>query len=387
MLKPYFESVTGYELKSGIRVLIKVIVEFHEQFGLSLNIIDIEPSYTLGDIEKRRLEIIKNLENSGVINMNKELDFPIVPQKIAIISSETAAGYEDFINQLNNNLYRYKFYCKLFPAIMQGNKAEDSIIEALEKIYVNENIFDVVVIIRGGGSKTDLNCFDNENLAFNICQFPLPVITGIGHDRDVSIADLVAHSSQKTPTAVAEFLINQVNDFENLLNESKNQFCSIIENYLDEEKYYLNNISFKFNNLINKHLSKISNKLSLTENNFYISINKYISDRNYEIKILISQINEISKKTISSKKEILNKIILNLENSMWRLILKKKHDLEIYEKVVKYQHPNNILNRGYSITKLNGKILKNSNDLKTGDYIETELSEGNIKSLVTDKDF
>ncbi|PLX12682.1 MAG: exodeoxyribonuclease VII large subunit, partial [Marinilabiliales bacterium] len=227
MLRPYFESVTGHELIPGIKLLVQVKVEFHELYGLSLNITDIDPNYTLGDLAQKRKETIKRLENDGVFNLNKELNFPMVPQKIAVISSETAAGYQDFKDQLENNSYGFKFYTKLYQSKMQGTLAEDSIINSLEMIFENENLFDVVVIIRGGGSQADLSCFDSYLLAANIAQFPLPILTGIGHDKDESIADLVAFHKLKTPTAVAEYIIEKTAKFEEGIHKLKENTLDI----------------------------------------------------------------------------------------------------------------------------------------------------------------
>lgn len=186
-LRPYFETTTGRQLEKGMKVLLNVEVVFHELYGYSLNIRDIDPTYTIGDLERKKREILAQLEADGVIDMNRELEFPVLPKTIAVISSPTAAGLGDFMNQLQTNPYGYRFQVKLFPAIMQGDKTTDSVIAALERIYEYESVFDVVVIIRGGGSQTDLGCFDSYEMAANIAQFPLPVIAGIGHERDETI--------------------------------------------------------------------------------------------------------------------------------------------------------------------------------------------------------
>jgi len=211
MLKSYFESSTGHKLEAGLKVLIVVQVVFHEVYGFSLNVIDIDPTYTIGEIERKRLFIIKRLEEEGVMDMNKELDFPSVPQRIAVISSETAAGFGDFQNQLQ--ISPFKFVIKLFSAAMQGEETENSVVEALENIFEEEENFDLAVIIRGGGSKSDLAWFDSYKIAVNIAQFPLPVLTGIGHERDRSISDLTAHIALNTPTAVAEFWSKKILNF------------------------------------------------------------------------------------------------------------------------------------------------------------------------------
>ncbi|MCX6225448.1 MAG: exodeoxyribonuclease VII large subunit [Bacteroidia bacterium] len=236
MLRPFFESATGQELMPGIKILVRADVEFHELYSISLNIRDIEPSFTIGDLARKRQMIIRKLEEAGVFDMNKELEMPLVPQKIAIISSPTAAGYGDFNDQLINNPSGYIFYTHLFPAVMQGEETGPSIIGALDVIAGYDHFFDAVVIIRGGGSKLDLSSFDNYDLGLNVAQFPLPVITGIGHEQDDSIIDLVAHTRCKTPTAVAEFLIGRVEEFEVRLDDSVLSTVEIVHSWLADEK-------------------------------------------------------------------------------------------------------------------------------------------------------
>jgi exodeoxyribonuclease VII large subunit len=204
MLQPYFETTTQTKLVAGIKVMIKVSADFHELYGFSLNVTDIEPSYTIGEMARQKLEIINRLKTEGVFEMNRSLSIPEIPCRIAVISSKTAAGLGDFMDQLSGNQYGYKFYIQLFPAAMQGLEAEQSVIEALDKVNRYEEFFDVVVLIRGGGAQSDLSCFNSYWLNFNICQFTLPVLTGIGHEQDETIADLVAFKRLKTPTAVAE---------------------------------------------------------------------------------------------------------------------------------------------------------------------------------------
>ena len=219
MLKPYFEMETGQTFTSGLKVLVKVTIEFHELYGFSLNVVDIDPTYTIGDMARKRQEIIRQLQADGVFTLNKELTFPDFPTRIAVITSPTAAGYEDFLNQLLHNQAGYPFYPKLFPALMQGEKTEESVIAALERIDACREYFDVVVIIRGGGATSDLNSFDSYLLAAHCAQFPLPIITGIGHERDDTIVDLVAHTRLKTPTAVAAFLIHCLDQQAATLND------------------------------------------------------------------------------------------------------------------------------------------------------------------------
>lgn len=208
MLKPYFQSSAGVPLQKGLNVLIKVQAGFSTVYGLSLNILDIDPSFTVGELELRRQQTIKRLQQEGCMEMNAQLNLPALPRRIAVVSAPGAAGYRDFMNHLHKNEYGFRFETELFPAQMQGEEAPQSIIAALDAIAAREDGFDVVAILRGGGAAMDLVCFDDYSLAVNIAQFPLPVITGIGHDHDYHIADMVANTWLKTPTAVADFFVD-----------------------------------------------------------------------------------------------------------------------------------------------------------------------------------
>src|SRR5690554_2040794 len=236
MLSEYFEKETGQQFTTGLNVLVRVSIEFHELYGYSLTVVDIDPTFTLGEIARNRQRVINRLEQEGVLTLNKELGLPEVANRIAVISSPTAAGFEDFSHQLDKNRPGFKFYTKLFPAIMQGDRSESSIIEALEKIFIHREYFDVVAIIRGGGASADLNCFDSYLLANNIAQFPLPVISGIGHERDVTVADVVSHTRAKTPTAVAEFIIDHMNVTATELIGFQDRVVSESENIILKEK-------------------------------------------------------------------------------------------------------------------------------------------------------
>ena len=262
MLKPYFETTTGQVLTHGLKVLVKATVEFHEVFGLSLNISDIDPSYTMGDMARRRREIILRLEEEGIAQMNKEIELALVPQKIAIISSPSAAGYEDFKKQLDQNPRRYKIYHHLFPAVMQGKDAEQSIIHALDRVFEHDLFFDAVAIIRGGGSTADLLCFDGYELAANVAQFPIPVLTGIGHERDESVVDLVSHTRLKTPTAVAEFIINTIDGFYNNLMMMQDDIVSGTQRYIDQNRHLLDTLPHRLKSTTQTHLNKQGQYLS-----------------------------------------------------------------------------------------------------------------------------
>ncbi len=245
LIRPYFERMTGQRLHAGLKVLLKVVVNFHEAYGFSWIVVDIDPTYTMGDMARKRLEIIQKLKEEGVFDMQKELVIPMFAQRIAVISSANAAGYGDFCNQLSDNEYGYLFSTQLFPAIMQGEQVEGSVIAALNQINRQADHFDVVVIIRGGGATSDLSGFDTFDLAENVANFPLPIITGIGHERDESVLDLVANTPLKTPTAVAAFLIDHLAAVDERIEEARQSIADIVKRRMDTEKLRLNKLAEK----------------------------------------------------------------------------------------------------------------------------------------------
>jgi exodeoxyribonuclease VII large subunit len=340
MLDPYFENTTGYRLSKGIKILILARVEFHELYGYSLTISDIDPTYTLGDLAKKRMEIIAKLEKDGVINMNRELPFPLVPGKIAIISSETAAGYLDFIRQLDQNSFGYRFFCKLFQSVMQGEQAEESIINALGKIFESETAFDVVVIIRGGGSKSDLACFDNYNLAFHVAQFPVPVLTGIGHEQDETITDLVAHKKLKTPTAVAEYIINSVYEFES--------------------------------------------QLTLLQDRFILQVNSILATSNARLKVTGQKLISVLIHHFALMRAGLTSDLSSLKHLLRNFFNMEKAQISTLAQVIQRLDPVNILRLGYSYTIFNGQILTDARKVVPGEEIHTTLKKGYLTSIVSD---
>lgn len=382
MLKPFFESTTGIEFTSGINILIKVEVTFHEQYGFSLNIRDIDPSYTIGDIELKRKITIDKLINDGVFNLNKEIDLPLVPKNIAIISSKTAAGYGDFINQIESNSYGFKFNKFLFDSIMQGDSAVESIISSLDKIYEYEDLFDLVVIIRGGGAKADLSCFDNYNLAYNIAQFPLPVISGIGHERDESIVDLVSNISLKTPTAVAEFLISKFEDLYSEIEDLKDTFSDLVSEKVRENKQVLYKYSNNFVKYSNEYLS--NNKLILSKNiNRYNTVfNSYFKKQQDFIKSKYDELKNYAIKEINSQKTSNSLKINRLKQVVGLQISDNKNKLNIFEIKNIEKNPINVLSKGYSLTYLNGELIKSKKQAKKGNKIITKFFDGELKSEV-----
>lgn len=338
MLKAYFETETGQIFASGLNVLVRVSLDFHELYGFSLTVVDIDPTFTLGDMARNRALVLKQLEEEGVLSLNKELVLPELTQRIAVISSPTAAGYEDFCNQLQYNDFVFTFYPKLFPAVMQGERSEASIIGALEKVYEYSHLFDAVAIIRGGGATSELSCFDAYLLAYHCAQFPLPIISGVGHERDVTVLDVVAHTRAKTPTAVADFLITHLSKTAHAVVDLEERLLTKSAARLREEESALfafsKDIFYQSDTLLKAHFSHID--------------------------LLTSRI----------------KIGVKLA------IRTGVHLLEKNEQYIAMSAPENILKRGYTMTLKYGKIVQSAHQLSEKDIIETRFADGNINSQI-----
>jgi len=337
-LRSAFEQQTGRKFVSGLKILVRAFVEFHPVYGFGLNICDIDANYTLGDLQAQRLKILKQLENEGIINLNRELEIPDLPQRIAVISSSTAAGYEDFIRHLNENSEGFVFYPRLFPALMQGEQTASSIIAALDKIFIYRELFDIAVIIRGGGASSDLSSFDDYELAANCAQFPLPIITGIGHERDDTVLDFVAAHRAKTPTAVADFLITKMEESAETLFDCQTTITNGASQILE---------------IADTKLLGLISRLPLAA--------KYlIETRQAEV------FNFPRKLSLTLDQIFTNKqLIINAKEEFFRL-----------------SSPDYVLAKGYSITTKNGKTIRSATELAEGDFIETQLANGKIGSKI-----
>lgn len=382
MLRPYFETTTGRSLAKGMKVLVNVEVVFHEVYGYSLNIKDIDPTFTIGDLERKKREIIEQLQKEGIIDMNRELDFPVLPKNIAVISSPTAAGLGDFMDQLETNPYGYKFHVKLFPATMQGEKTTESVIAALERIYEYEYLFDVVVIIRGGGSQTDLGSFDTYDMAANVAQFPIPVIAGIGHERDETIIDRVAHLRVKTPTAAAAFLIGAFHEQESRLEELKNDFGVAVTELLHEQKAMQLACISTFRYGVQALLSGRDTRLKLLSRQIEHSSVLYVRGRLATFDRLHSRLDSHLNLLFDRQKNRLDNYMTVAGNRAKNTVSAHQRRLELAAAAARFADPKNILAKGYSITLLNGKAVKGAEDVKAGDVLETRLAQGKIESIV-----
>ena len=385
LVKPHFMRVTGQEIHAGMKVLLKVYAQFHESYGFSWIVTDIDPTYTMGDMARKRMEIIRQLKEEGVFELQKELQLPMFCQHIAVISSANAAGYGDFVNQLENNEYGFRFHTQLFPAVMQGEGVEQSVIGALNKIFdsieckteslefatANDdsslftlhsslNKFDCVVIIRGGGATSDLSGFDTLALAEHVANFPLPIITGIGHERDESVLDMVSHTRVKTPTAAAAFLIGHLKAVLDAIEDAEQRISSIVRQQMDMEKIRLLHLSQRIPTLFSLVRSRQEASIDRLQGNLRLSVTRRLQEERHRLDIHSH----------------------NLMPVIERRLLRERHQLDMLNEKLEALNPELLLRRGYSITLSGGKVVKDASILKSGDELETRLSKGTVRSVV-----
>ncbi len=355
-----FSNVTGQHLKPGMKILFNASIQYHELYGLSLLIRDIDAQYTIGERARKRQEIIDRLIADGVFDMNREIPMPLVPQRIAVISSESAAGYGDFMNQLNQNEYGYQLDVTLFPALMQGEKAEISIVDSLLRINSKISAFDLVVVIRGGGATLDLECFDGYELGSHIAQFPIPVITGIGHERDETIADMVANKKLKTPTAVAVFLIETISDFEGRLDE---HFSSISD-------------------ILNDAINETSQLLDLYSNRLFRKGQYLLHTGQLQLERFINLTNAGWKNSLKTHEVMLEKTKRTLCHESLKTLELQAKMMNQLERQLNSVNPENILRRGFSITTINGKNINALSEIPVGAEIMTITELHDLTSKV-----
>ncbi len=382
MLRPYFETMTGQRLATGLKVMLQASIEFHELYGISLQITDINPAFTVGDLAMQKQIVIQKLTDEGVIDMNRELEITLVPQRIAIISSETAAGYGDFIDQLHHNPNGYAFNHKLFQATMQGNEAEPSIIRALEQIFEREDEFDVVAIIRGGGSQSDLNCFNSYQLTCCIAQFPLPIITGIGHDRDETIADRVACVSLKTPTAVAEFLVNRAASFDSELQDLADRLFDAVGLSIRIPSERLQRLSHRLQTIMHSHIHIQDKDLQAITLRLKHAVSALLLQKQTENNRMNMALQTAANKTIRSQHLYLPELEKKINKSSRILLTGEQKQIHWLEGKLQLLDPSNLLKRGYSITLVDGKAIRSIKNLRNGARIKTILFDGEVDSSI-----
>lgn len=380
-LKPWFETTTGQRWEAGINLMIEVTAEFHEAYGFSLNVRDLNPTYTVGQMALQRRATLKALEEAGVLDMNRELELPYPTQRVAIISSDTAAGYGDFMRHLHDNPSGLVFYTRLFPSVMQGVGAEASILEALEVIYRHESCFDVVAILRGGGAKADLHCFDNRDLAFHIAQFPLPVLTGIGHDRDESVADRVAWRAFKTPTAVAGFLLDQAQEAFDQTEFLARRLETLTRNLFDQQK--------KAQNLLRIEASRttqnaLSNKLKQLNSLLFRSktvSTRIVAQSGETLRMCRYRLSRAATSCLEKEQGRLTMIPAFAKKGLQTRFQHEKQRLNHVEIRNQKVDPALILSRGYARITENGFPIHSVQQLSPGKEIMLYLTDGKVRTI------
>lgn len=358
-LASYFRSETGSDLAVGMNVMLKVSVSYHELYGLSLVISDIDPLYTLGDMERQRQQTISRLREEGVFDMNRSLELPHVVQRIAVVSSRNAAGFQDFMNELGASGYRFEV--TLFDAFMQGQGAEASIIEALECVAERMDEFDATVIIRGGGAVSDLAAFDSYRLCSHIAQFPLPVITGIGHDKDESVADLVAAFPVKTPTAAAGFLISALAEFEGWLDALQNAVAEESAALIDTQDRRLREAGY----MLSQALRSFTRSLEI------------------RLERLSGEIVRRQQNAVKKDENKLERLEMSLKEHVSRLFDKERSRLDTAEMVTESRRPDKILSLGFAIVRSGGKAVTDSRTLSPGATLDITFAAGSANAQVT----
>ncbi|MBM6992018.1 MAG: exodeoxyribonuclease VII large subunit [Prevotella sp.] len=359
-LRPKFERITGQPLHAGMKALLLVTANFHEAYGFSWIVQDIDPTYTMGDMARKRQEIIQQLKLQGIFDMQRELQIPMFAQRVAVISSENAAGYGDFCHQLEDNDYGLKFYPRLFPAIMQGDQVEPTVIAALNRINLQADDFDVVVIIRGGGATADMSGFDTLALAENVANFPLPVITGIGHDRDESILDMISNTRVKTPTAAAAFLVDNLAGVWTHIENCQNRITTHVNHRMDCERHRLDRCAERIPMLFSMVKARQEARLDRLSNSITSLIQNRITRCRYQLQLISS----------------------NIRPAVERRLTNERHHLRQLDLRLQALDPEILLKRGYSITLHQGRAVRNADDLLPGDEIETHVEHGTIHSVV-----
>lgn len=355
-----FMKITGEELKDNISILCLATIEFSPQYGLALYIQDIEPGYTLGEMMKNKMAVIARLKKEGVFDANKQLELPMLPKRIAVISVETSKGYSDFMVTLHDNSWGYCFECELFPSILQGDKAISTITAQLEAIEKRQKEFDCVVIIRGGGGDVGLSCYDDYSLSYKVATFPLPIISGIGHSTNESVTDMVSFANKITPTEVAYFLIQQFHNFAIQVEEFKDRIIRYVETLFYNERYQIEQI----------------------EHSYLLNATQLLTRKKHQLGQLEQACQLGTTHLLSQQKAVLENLCKLMRLSSKQLLTIKNKELENLEEKIGLLHPNNVLKRGYSITVLNGKALTHATFARAGDQLTTVLYEGKVISEI-----
>lgn len=381
-IKSEFIRITGENLHDGIQILFLARLVFDPVHGLSLIIQNIEPSYTLGEMAREKQDTINKLKLEGVFNKNKMLKIPLLPRRLAIISVETSKGFADFISKLNEYKSHFTLFYKLYPSILQGDSAVESISQQLKLIKKAHKYYDAVLIIRGGGGDIGLSCYDNIRIAREIANFPVPVITGIGHSTNETVAEMVANKNLITPTDVAFYLLGMFESFAQQIEINANKILENTNKILENTNKNINEICKLIISGSQKYVQKVTSNLELLKFRFSSSARSVIQHNYFIIKQLIENIRIYPNSTINKKKQYLSMYMSNLSTLTPAIIKKKNINLQHFADKTRLLDPVNVLKRGYSITYYNGKSLRKVNNVKAGDEIRTRLMQGELTSII-----
>ena len=377
-----FIEVVKEPLREGTTLLLLVKINYSETFGLGLQILDIDPSYSLGELQKQREETLRKLAKEGLLNLNQKLHFPLLPKRVAIISADSSKGLSDFLQVLQENEKSYFIFTHLFNAYLQGDVAVQSIISALKKIKRVKDHFDIVIIVRGGGAEVGMTCYNNYDLCKAIAEFPLPVLTGIGHSTNLNVAEMVSFRNEITPTKLAEFLLQTFREFEQETKRLNREMIAHSLQLIDKTKQDFNGQVRVFKHASLRFTDSLKNELNQQIIELKNTTRYFLKNENDAVLSLKNDYRIVTKEIITAERNTLSLISKPIKGSLLHFFERKESDLEQLEKTVNILNPSNVLQRGYSLTLLNGKILSAKNKPKKGDLIESKTNSLTLFSRV-----
>ena len=377
-----FIEVVKEPLREGTTLLLLVKINYSETFGLGLQILDIDPSFSLGELQKQREETLRKLAKEGLLNLNQKLHFPLLPKRVAIISADSSKGLSDFLQVLQENEKSYFIFTHLFNAYLQGDVAVQSIISALKKIKRVKDHFDIVIIVRGGGAEVGMTCYNNYDLCKAIAEFPLPVLTGIGHSTNLNVAEMVSFRNEITPTKLAEFLLQTFREFEQETKRLNREMIAHSLQLIDKTKQDFNGQVRIFKHASLRFTDSLKNELNQQIIELKNTTRYFLKNENDAVLSLKNDYRIVTKEIITAERNTLSLISKPIKGSLLHFFERKESDLEQLEKTVNILNPSNVLQRGYSLTLLNGKILSAKNKPKKGDLIESKTNSLTLFSRV-----
>lgn len=377
-----FINVVKEPLKEGTTLLLLVKITFSETYGLSLQILDIDPSYSLGELQRQREETLKRLLKEGLLNLNQNLEFPLLPKRIAIISADSSKGLSDFMQVLEGNSNNYSFTSHLFPAYLQGDVAVQSIINALEKIKKVKSYFDVVVIVRGGGAEVGMTCYNHYDLCKAIAAFPLPILTGIGHSTNLNVAEMIAHRNEITPSKLAEFLIQTFREFDQEVKDAQRLIVAYSNKVLLQENQSFDSQLRLFKQVASSYTNRIRKEIESEQQQLTRATKTYLKQQKDQLNYFQNEFGHAAKRCLTLNQNQLSQLTILLKPSVQRILEKRSKEMDQLEKTVRILSPENVLKRGYSMTLYKGKTVSSTNLPANNEEIETITADAILKSKV-----